>query len=149
MTYLKGLSNAKDDRNTTLNGGLGLAGNELLCGGQLLLLWVLGSAVGFGDSGDTNLISLLEDNTALAVADNSPVNLGITELLNADLSGESTIGLVVDVLGSNTDLGVGELAGQSEVEGGGRDDDLSGIIELGIIEVFHDVSDALGNTVPL
>lgn len=29
MTYLKGLSNAEDDRNTTLNGGLGLAGNEL------------------------------------------------------------------------------------------------------------------------
>lgn len=32
MTYLKGLSDAEDDRNTTLNGGLGLAGDELSSG---------------------------------------------------------------------------------------------------------------------
>jgi hypothetical protein len=83
------------------------------------------------------------------VADDSPVDLGVAELLNTDLSGESTVGLVVDVLGSNADLGVGELAGQGEVEGWGGDDNLSGIIELGGIEVVHDVGDALGNTVPL
>lgn len=29
MTYLQGLTNAVDDRETTVNGGLGLAGNEL------------------------------------------------------------------------------------------------------------------------
>lgn len=98
--------------------------------------------------GGTNLIGLLEDDTTLAVADDSPVDLSILQLLNADLSGEGTVGLVVDVLGGNADLGVGELAGQGEVEGGGRDDDLSGVIELGGIEVVHDVSDALGNTVP-
>lgn len=82
------------------------------------------------------------------MTDDSPVDLSILELLNADLSGESTVGLVVDVLGSNADLRVGELAGQGEVEGGGRDDDLSGVVELGGIEVVHDVGDALGNTVP-
>jgi hypothetical protein len=29
MTYLEGLTNAEDDRETTVNGGLGLAGSEL------------------------------------------------------------------------------------------------------------------------
>lgn len=77
-----------------------------------MLLWVLGSPfLGSKDCGDTNLVGLLEDDTALTVANDSPVDIGITELLNADLSGESTVGLVVDVLGSNADLGVGELAG--------------------------------------
>lgn len=83
------------------------------------------------------------------MSDDSPVNLGIAELLNTDLSGESTVGLVVDVLGGNTDLGVGKLAGQSEVDGGGRDDDLGAVVELCGIEVLHDVGDALSNTVPL
>ena len=148
MTYLKSLSDAEDDRDTTFNGSLGLAGNEL-CGWLAFALWEgVGSAGSEGNCGDTNLISLLEDDTTLAVTDDSPVDLSILELLNTDLSGEGTVGLVVDVLGSNTDLRVGELAGQGEVEGGGRDDDLSGLIELGGIEVVHDVGDALGNTVP-
>jgi hypothetical protein len=30
MTYLKSLTNAEDNRETTVDGGLGLAGNELL-----------------------------------------------------------------------------------------------------------------------
>lgn len=102
-----------------------------------------------GNCGYAYLISLLQDHSALAVADDSPVNLGIAELLNANLAGESTVGLVVDILGSNTDLGVGELAGQSEVDGGGGDDDLGAVIELGGVEVLHDVGDALSNTVPL
>lgn len=117
---------------------------------MLHLAVVFAEGCGFGgDCGYAYLISLLEDHSALAVADDSPVNLGIAELLNADLSGESTIGLVVDVLGSNTDLGVGKLAGQSEVDGGGRDDDLGAVVKLGGIEVLHDVGDALSNTVPL
>lgn len=98
--------------------------------------------------GATYLIGLLQDHTALTVADDSPVNLSIAELLNADLSGESTVGLVKDVLGSNANLGVGELAGQSEVDSGGRDDDLGVGVELGGVEVLHDVGDALSNTVP-
>lgn len=39
MTYLKGLSDAEDDRNTTLDSGLGLAGNELFSSSQSLLRW--------------------------------------------------------------------------------------------------------------
>lgn len=104
--------------------------------------------LGLGDCGYTYLVRLLQDHSALGVADDSPVNLVIAELLNADLASESTVGLVVDVLGSNTDLRVGKLAGQSEVDGGGRDDDLGGVVELGGIEVVHDVSDALSNTIP-
>jgi hypothetical protein len=100
-------------------------------------------------AGCTYLVSLLQDDTALAVANDNPVNLGVLQLLNADLAGESTVGLVEDVLGSNADLGVGQAAGESEVEGGGRDDDLGGRVELGGVEVVHDAGDALSNTVPV
>ena len=48
----------------------------------------------WGNCEDAYLVGLLKDDTALAVADDSPVDLGIAELLNADLTGESTVGLV-------------------------------------------------------
>lgn len=83
------------------------------------------------------------------MADDNPVDLGVAEMLNADLTGESTIGLVVDVLGGNANLGVGQAAGEGEVDGGGRDDDLGVGVELGVVEVVHDVGDALLNTVPV
>lgn len=102
-----------------------------------------------GTAGYAYIIRLLQDHSALAVADNNPVDLGIAELLNTDLTGESTVGLVVNVLGSDTNLGVGQLAGQSEVDGGRRDDDLGAVVKLGGIEVLHDFGDALSNTVPL
>jgi hypothetical protein len=97
----------------------------------------------------TYLVSLLEDNTTLAVSDNSPVNLSILELLNADFTGESTVGLVEDVLGGNANLGVGSLAGKEEVEGRGGDDDLDGGVELGLIEVLDDGGDGVSDTVPI
>ena len=103
-------------------------------------------SVGFREA---YLVALLQDDTALAVADQGPVDLGVLQLLDADLTGESTVGLVEDVLGGDANLGVGELAGQSKVEGGRGDDDLSGVIELGGVEVLHDVGDALNNTVPV
>lgn len=83
------------------------------------------------------------------MANDNPVNLGVLQLLDADLAGESTVGLVEDVLGSNADLGVGQAAGEGEIEGGGRDDDLGVGVELGGVEVVHDVGDALSNTVPV
>jgi hypothetical protein len=82
------------------------------------------------------------------VTDDSPVDVGVLQLLDTDLTGESTVGLVEDVLGSNADLLVGELAGEGEVEGGRSDDNLSGGVELGFVEVLDDVGDALDNTVP-
>jgi hypothetical protein len=98
---------------------------------------------------DTYLVGLLQDNTAFAVADDSPVDLGVAELLNADLTGESTVGLVVDVLGGDANLGVGQAAGEGEVDGRGGDDDLGVGVKLGGVEVLHDVGDALLNTVPV
>lgn len=82
------------------------------------------------------------------MTDDNPVDAGVLQLLDADLTGESTIGLVEDVLGSNADLLVGQLAGEGEVESGGRNDNLSRGIELGVVEVLDDVGDALDNTVP-
>lgn len=98
--------------------------------------------------GTTYLVRLLQDDTALGVTDDNPVDLGVAELLNADLTGEGTVGLVEDVLGSNADLGVGQAAGEGEVEGGRRDDDLGVRVELGGVEVLHDAGDALLHTVP-
>lgn len=83
------------------------------------------------------------------MSDNSPVNLSILELLNADFAGESTVGLVEDVLGGNANLGVGSLAGKEEVEGRGGDDDLDGRVELGLIEVLNDGGDGVSDTVPI
>lgn len=96
----------------------------------------------------TYLISLLQDHTALAVADDDPVDLSILELLNADFTSKSTVGLVGDILGGYANLWVGESAGECEVKSWGRDDDLGGGVELGGVEVVDDISDALSNTVP-
>lgn len=82
------------------------------------------------------------------MTDDGPVDLGVAQLLDGDLTGEGTVGLVEDVLGGDTDLGVGQLAGQGEVEGGGRDDDLGGLVQLGGVEVVDDGGDALGSAVP-
>lgn len=123
LTLLQGLTNAKDDVQATINGSLGLASNEL--------------------------VSLLKDDTTLAVSDNDPVNLSILELLNANFTGESTVGLVEDILGSNANLGVGSLAGEEEVESGGGDDDLDGGVELGLVEVLNDGGDGVSDTVHL
>lgn len=97
----------------------------------------------------TYLVRLLQDHSPLAVADDNPVDLGIAKMLDADLTGESSIGLVVDVLGGNADLGVGQVARQGEVQCGRRDDDLGRRIELRGIEVLHDGGDAFRNTVPV
>lgn len=96
----------------------------------------------------TYIIVLLQDGSALAVTDDGPVDPGVSELLNADLTGESTIGLVEDVLGRDGELGVGELAHKKEVEGWRGNDDLSVGVDLGGVEVGDDGGEGLGNAVP-
>lgn len=96
----------------------------------------------------TYLVGLLEDDTTLTVTNDNPVDVGVLQLLNTDLTGESTVGLVEDVLGSNADLLVGQAAGEGEVQGGRRDDNLGVRVELSRVKVVHDVGDALDNTVP-
>lgn len=83
------------------------------------------------------------------MSNESPVDLEILKLLNADLTGECTIRLVEDVLGSDADVVVGDLAGERQVGSGGRDDDLGVGVELGRVEVVDDGGDAVGNTVPI
>lgn len=122
MTYLQSLTNAENNTQTTVNSGLDLAGNEL--------------------------VRLLQENTALAVSNKSPVDLEILKLLDTDFTGESTVGLVKDVLGSDADVLVGDLAGELQVGSGRGDDDLGVGIELGRVEVVDDGGDAVGNTVP-
>lgn len=78
----------------------------------------------------------------------SPVDLEVLELLDADLTGESTVGPVEDVLGSDADVVVGDLAGERQVRSGRGDDDLGVGVELGRVEVVDDGGDAVGNTVP-
>lgn len=83
------------------------------------------------------------------MTNDGPVDLDITELLNTDLTGESTIGLVEDVLGGDADLLAGGLAGGEQVEGGGRDNHLGGLVQLGGIEVLDDGGNAVRSTVPV
>lgn len=83
------------------------------------------------------------------MAENGPVYVGVLELLNANLTSEGTVGLVEDVLGGNTELLVGEVAGVGEVEGGRGDDDLAVVVELSGVEVVDDGLDALGRAVPM
>lgn len=82
------------------------------------------------------------------MTNDNPVDVGVLQLLNADFTSESAVGLVEDVLGSNADLLVGQAAGEGEVQGGRRDDNLGVGVELSRVEVVHDVGDALDNTVP-
>lgn len=95
------------------------------------------------------LIRLLEDHSALAVSKDGPVDVQILELLDADFTSVCTVGLVVDVLSSNTELLVGELASERQVEGRRRDDDLRVGVEVGGIEVVDDGGDTVRNTVPV
>jgi len=82
------------------------------------------------------------------VSDESPVDLEVLELLDADLTSESTVGLVENVLGGDADVVVGDLAGELQVGSGRGDDDLGVGIKLGRVEVVDDGGDAAGNTVP-
>ena len=102
----------------------------------------------FIDCGATYIVGLFQNHTALAVANDNPVDLGILELLDTDLTSEGTIGLVENVLGSDADLGVGKATGEGEVQGGRGDDDLGVGVEISGVEVLHDVGDGLSNTVP-
>lgn len=123
IAYLQSLTNTENNTKTTVNSSLDLLGNEF--------------------------VRLLQDNTALAVSNESPVDLEILELLDADFTGESAVGLVEDVLGSDADVVVGDLAGERQVGSGRGDDDLGVGVELGRVEVVDDGGDAVGNTVPI
>lgn len=58
------------------------------------------------------------------MTEDGPCDTAVLELLSGDLTGESTVGLVVDVLGSDLKTLAEVLAGEEEVESGRSNDDL-------------------------
>lgn len=58
------------------------------------------------------------------MADQGPGDAALLELVDRDLTGESTVGLVEDVLGGDLETLAEVLAGEEKVEGGRGDDDL-------------------------
>jgi hypothetical protein len=70
----------------------------------------------------------LEDLAALRVANEGPGDVAVLELLGRDLAGESTVGLVEDVLCGDFKALAEVLACEEEVERGRCDDDLCCIV---------------------
>ena len=123
IALLEGLADAEDDVDAAVDGSLGLLSDEV--------------------------VGLLEDDTALGVADERPGDVGVLELGDGDLASEGTVGLVEDVLGGNLNALASVLAGEEEVEGGRRDDDLGVGVDLGVVELVDDVLDRLNGAVPV
>ena len=105
LSLLEGLANAENNTEAVVKGGLGLGGDEV--------------------------VGLLEDDTALRVTGQGPGDVGLLELAGRDLTGESTVGLVEDVLGSDLETGAEVLAGEEKVEGRRGNDDLCKLLALG------------------
>jgi hypothetical protein len=127
----------------------------------------------------SEVVALLEDLAALRVADEGPGDAAVLQLVGRDLTGESTVGLVEDVLCGDFETLAEVLACKEEVEGWWCDDDLYAelaicfcggltedfrspdtfqkrqightdvLVELGLVEIFDDVGDRLDRTVPL
>lgn len=164
---LEGLELLADD----LNGFAGLALLERLAAAPNDADAVFGGVLGLG--GD-ELVGLLENGAALRVAEDGPVNLAVEELRDGELSGEGAVGLVVDVLGGNANLGAEGVADEDQVDGAGRDNDLYGLwlgmvgdegcgqddkkqqgkrtnrrVELGVVQVVDDILDGRHGAVPV
>lgn len=100
LALLEGLAAAENDAEATVNGRLGLGGDKA--------------------------VALLEDDTALAVAEEGPGDVGVLELLHGDLAGEGSVGSVEDVLCCDLDAGAEVLTGEKEVEERWCNDNLCG-----------------------
>jgi hypothetical protein len=75
------------------------------------------------------------------VSNNSPIDVRIPQLLDTQLPREGAIGFIEHILGGNTNLGVGELAYQEEIQRWRGNDDFSAGIELGGVEIGDDGGD--------
>lgn len=107
LSLLEGLTNAENNTESVVEGGLGLGGDEV--------------------------VGLLEDNTALRVTGQSPGDVGLLELAGRYLTGEGTVGLVEDVLGSDLEAGAEVLTGEEKVESRRGNDDLCRLLALDLI----------------
>jgi hypothetical protein len=89
---------------------------------------VLGSVLGLGSN---NLVSLAEDGPSLGVAQDSPVNAAVLQVLDGDLAGEGAIGLIEDILGGDANFLLDVLADEEEVEGRRGNNDLWKFSKMG------------------
>jgi hypothetical protein len=105
LSLLEGLANAENNAEAVVEGGLGLGSDEV--------------------------VGLLEDDTTLRVTGQGPGDVGLLELAGRDLTGEGTVGLVEDVLGSDLETGAEVLTGEEKVEGRRGDDDLCKLLASG------------------
>jgi hypothetical protein len=139
LSLLEGLANAENNAEAVVEGGLGLGSDEV--------------------------VGLLEDDTTLRVTGQGPGDVGLLELAGRDLTGEGTVGLVEDVLGSDLETGAEVLTGEEKVEGRRGDDDLCKLlafghtlvqclhtdvgVDLGLVQVVDDALDRVNGTVHL
>lgn len=113
LSLLEGLANAENNTESVVESGLGLGGNEV--------------------------IGLLEDDTTLGVTGQSPGDVGLLKLAGRDLTGEGTVGLVEDVLGSDLETRAEVLTGEEKVEGRRGNDDLCKLSALDLVCQSHSV----------
>lgn len=66
--------------------------------------------------GGHNLVALAKDGSSLRVAQDSPVDAAVLQVLDRDFTGEGAIGLVEDVLGGNANLLLRMFADEEEVQ---------------------------------
>jgi hypothetical protein len=113
-------------------------------------------------------IVFLEDDSPLRVADESPGDAALLQLLSGDFASESSVGLVEDVLSGNFDILAEVLACEKEVERWRGDDNLCAgisilsaqstlavrvrtgvLINLSLVEVIDNICDGLDRPIPL
>ena len=123
FSLLERLSAAEYDAESTVKGGLGLGCDER--------------------------VALLEDDTALAVAEDGPCDVAVLELGDGDLTREGAVWLVEDVLGSDFDAFAEVLAGKEEVEEWWCDDDFGVLVNVGLVQVLDDALDGVNRPVPV
>lgn len=105
LALLERLTTAQNNTESTVKRGLGLGGNEG--------------------------VVFLENYAALGVTEEGPGDVAVLELVDGDLTGEGTVGLVEDVLSGDLEAWVKVLAGEEKVEGWRGDNNLCGGISGG------------------
>lgn len=98
LTLLQALTAAQNNTEPTINGSLGLAGDEL--------------------------VVLLENDPSLRVTEDNPSDTSILQLLDGKLACESAIRLVENILGCDLKTLAEGLARREEVDGWWGDDNL-------------------------
>lgn len=83
------------------------------------------------------------------MSDQSPLDVEVVQMLDADLAGEGAVGSVKDILCGNADAVAGGLANQLQVERRRRDDNLHGRVELCRVQVLDELPETLASPVPV